>query len=178
MSVESWENLISPDIEIDFRKAMRTVAASVTLITARDDEGGFVGLAMTSVCPLSMDPPSILIAVNRQASAYPVIASTGLFCVNYLRAGQEDILAPFSNAARRSERFASSGWYEGCQRLPYFLPALSNAFCAVDRTIDHCTHTVFCGRVVDIRMKVLDDPDPLLWLNGGTTEASQSPTNT
>src|SRR5882757_6732815 len=66
-----------------FRKGMRHLAASVTLITTRhrDVRGG---LTATAVCSVSVDPPQILVCVNKTASAHDPIGEAGFFCVNIL----------------------------------------------------------------------------------------------
>ena len=51
-----------------FKKGMRHLAASVTLITTRHD-GTRGGLTATAGCSVSADPPQILVCVNKSASA-------------------------------------------------------------------------------------------------------------
>ena len=52
-----------------FKKGMRHLAASVTLITTRHrDRRG--GLTATAVCSVSAEPPQLLICVNKSASAH------------------------------------------------------------------------------------------------------------
>ncbi len=53
----------------DFRKAMRHCAGAVALVTVGREDGGRTGLTATAVCSLSDDPPSLLVCVNRNASA-------------------------------------------------------------------------------------------------------------
>lgn len=62
-----------------FRTSMRIAPAGVSLITARDADGGFHGMAVTSATSLSMSPPSMLVAVNRSASVHPIISSSHRF---------------------------------------------------------------------------------------------------
>jgi hypothetical protein len=63
-----------------FKKGMRHLAASVTLITTkvhRDQRGG---LTATAVCSVSAEPPQILVCVNKSASsAHDPIGEGGLF---------------------------------------------------------------------------------------------------
>ena len=78
-----------------FKRGMRHLAASVTLITTRhrDLRGG---LTATAVCSVSAEPPQILVCVNKTASAHDPIGEAGFFCVN--------ILAP--DHRKIAERFA------------------------------------------------------------------------
>ena len=60
-----------------FKKGMRHLAASVTLITTRhrDLRGG---LTATAVCSVSAEPPQILVCVNKTASAHDPIGEAGV----------------------------------------------------------------------------------------------------
>ena len=59
-----------------FKKGMRHLAASVTLITTKvQDQRG--GLTATAVCSVSAEPPQILVCVNKSASAHDPIGEAG-----------------------------------------------------------------------------------------------------
>src|SRR4051812_29512719 len=89
-----------------FKRGMRHLAASVTLITTRYRElrGG---LTATAVCSVSAEPPQLLICVNKTASAHDPIAQAGFFCVNILSPGHRKI----------AERFAGMDGVEGDERF-------------------------------------------------------------
>src|SRR4029453_1507179 len=89
-----------------FKRGMRHLAASVTLITTRHRElrGG---LTATAVCSVSAEPPQILVCVNKTASAPASIGEAGFFCVN--------ILAP--SHRKLAERFAGMDDVEGDDRF-------------------------------------------------------------
>ena len=54
-----------------FKQAMRHCAGAVALVTVGREHGSRTGLTVTAVCSLSDDPPSLLVCVNRNASAHP-----------------------------------------------------------------------------------------------------------
>lgn len=60
-----------------FRASLRLVASSVSLVTARDAAGAWHGMAVTSAGSLTLEPPSMMVAINRSASIHPVIAASG-----------------------------------------------------------------------------------------------------
>jgi flavin reductase (DIM6/NTAB) family NADH-FMN oxidoreductase RutF len=64
-----------------FRASLRLAAGSVSLATS-----------------LSMDPPSMLVAINRSASIHPVIKRTGRFCLNLMAEAQASLLESFSRS--------------------------------------------------------------------------------
>lgn len=146
-----------------FRDAMRGMASTVSLVTARDDQGHH-GMAASAVVSVSVEPPSLLVAVNRGASIHQVIRATRLFCVNVLAAEQADLIRPFSSSALRHERFSNGAWSVDAEGLPYLAAAPWAVTCAVDAELDYGTHTLFVGRV----SRMLPGPRraPLVWFDG------------
>src|ERR1700753_2680762 len=93
----------------DFRGAMRHLAGGVSVITAgRGKE--ITGMTMTSVSSLSVDPPTLIVSVNREASSWPVLKRHGFFGINILAADQLEIAERFSGKGglKGAERFAGS----------------------------------------------------------------------
>ncbi|RWR05758.1 flavin reductase family protein [Paenirhodobacter populi] len=163
------------DVSVDqalkdrFRASMRLAAASISLVTARDGSGNRHGMAVTSATSLSMDPLSMMVAVNRTASIHPVIAAGGTFCLNLMAEDHGAILERFSRSDMREMRFATDDWSAGLHGLPVLRGALASHLCTVVAAHEFGTHTVFFGQVDDV---VLPGDDgqaaaPLVWLNGG-----------
>ncbi|NBZ89577.1 flavin reductase family protein [Stagnihabitans tardus] len=159
------ETLIRPLPEA-FRASLRLVVASVSLVTARDAAGGWHGMAVTSAGSLSMEPPSMLVAVNRSASIHPVIAASGAFTLNLIGETHAGLLDRFSRSELRDQRFTPGDWIDAAG--PILKGALCAHVCQVAEAHDFGTHTVFFGKVTQV---VLPDPiaqtaAPILWLNG------------
>ena len=160
---------VSPRAVADlFRTSMRIAPAGVSLITARDADGGFHGMAVTSATSLSMSPPSMLVAVNRSASVHPIISSSHRFCLNLMGEFHGDILERFSRSDMRTTRFISEHWREGPGGLPVLRGALSSHVCSVEAAHDYGTHTIFIGRVDEVFLPEISvgNLSPLIWLNG------------
>ncbi|MFC0220229.1 flavin reductase family protein [Pseudochelatococcus lubricantis] len=151
------------------RLTMRSSVMSVSLVTTCDEEGAFHGLAATSASSLTMEPPAMMVAVNRTASCHPVIGKSRKFCVNLLAASQTSVLENFSRSDRRALRFAGDAWRVGRLGLPYLDGAISNVFCEVDAAHDYGTHTVYFGRIVELIMPEAAtgrQRSPLAWYQG------------
>lgn len=151
-----------------FRASMRLVASSISLVTARDASGEWHGMAVTSAGSLSMEPPSMMVAVNRTASIHPVILQSGRFTLNLMDEAHAALLEPFARSDMRDQRFASDNWVEAGLGGPVLKGALCSHVCTVAETHEFGTHTVFFGTVDDV---ILPDhpaqtPAPILWLNG------------
>src|SRR5262245_50202285 len=80
------------------RTIMGRFATGVTVVTTAGT-GGLGGLTANAVTSLSLDPPLVLVAVDKKAGSYPEIRANGCYAVNILAADQEDI----------SRRFATPG---------------------------------------------------------------------
>lgn len=157
-----------------FRASMRLVASSVSLVTARGADGEWHGMAVTSAGSLSMDPPSMMVAVNRNASIYPVIMQTGRFTLNLLDESHAALLEPFARSDMRDKRFIADNWTAVGTGGPVLKGALCSHVCTVAETHDFGTHTVFFGTVDEVSLPAdaAISPAPVLWLNGKRASVS------
>src|SRR5215471_4524057 len=80
------------------RKIMGHFATGVTVVTT-DGEAGSHGMTANAVASLSLDPPLVLIAVDKRAALLEYLMKNRCFAVNILRLDQEDL----------SRRFATPG---------------------------------------------------------------------
>jgi flavin reductase (DIM6/NTAB) family NADH-FMN oxidoreductase RutF len=164
------------NLSADLKEAMRRLASSVAIVTSRDPDGQPHGMAASAVIPVSMDPPSMLVAVNRDAGLHPVLQRSRRYCINLLADDQHPLLKPFSQTALREQRFRSDDWRDawtsGDGPLPWLDGAPAAIECEVDQTLDYGTHTLFVGRVVRVRCAPTETatgtsaPQPLVWLAG------------
>lgn len=154
-----------------FRASMRITAASVSLITATDSDGVYHGMAVTSAVSLSMDPPSMLVAVNRSASIHPIISSSGRFCLNLMGDAHFDLLESFSRSDLRDRRFLPEYWVQGPDGVPVLRGALASQVCSVAEAHHYKTHTIFVGMVEHVLLPTPGEERlvPLVWMNGCRT---------
>lgn len=147
---------------------MRDAATSVGLVTSRGAGGGYLGMAVTSWASVSIDPPAVLVVVNRSATVHAAILQSNRFCLNLMAEIHGTLLEHFSRSEMRDARFRSTDWEEEPGGLPILKGALSSLVSAVEATSDYATHTIFVGRVE--RVVLLDnqtpDASPLIWLRG------------
>lgn len=154
------------------KPAMRRLPSGIALITAQDPETGKpVGLAASSVISVSMEPPSMLVSINRSASAWPVIERTNQFCINLLSRDHRNLVQTFSSATHRHARFSEGAWEVGPDGVPFLTDSLASLFCRTAVSQHFGTHAVCIGEVIDVRLGEGDEP--LVWLNGTFAEARQ-----
>ena len=156
------------DLVLRLKAALRGMPGPVALITTCDAVTGEpAGLAASAVIPVCMAPPSMLVCVNRSASAHAVIEASGRFCINLVGPMQTCLLEAFSSTALRHRRFAGKQWSER-YGLPYLPAAPASLFCMVRTTLLFGTHEAFVGEVFDMAADGAEKP--VGWLNGGFAE--------
>src|ERR1700674_383574 len=84
----------------DFRSAMRHLAGGVSVITVGRGND-ITGMTVTSVSSLSVDPPTLIVSINRGSSSWPLLKRHGVFGVNILTADQLDIAERFTGKEGR-----------------------------------------------------------------------------
>ena len=146
-----------------FRAAMRRLASSVAVVTCQRD-GEWAGMAATSVTSLSMDPPSILVCVNRTASIRTAITQGSAFTVNLLDREHAEVSMAFGGAKSGVERFDVGRWQAGEAGVPWLEDGVASIDCVVDAEIEYGTHSIIIGQVRSAR--VSGEATPLIYLNG------------
>lgn len=130
-----------------FREIMKIFPSAVTVVTALDAEGRPRGLTCSAFCSLSMDPPTMLICVNRRNGSLAAIRSSGGFVANLLRAGRERVSERFASAA--SDKYSDLNWRPSpTSGLPWFPDdALAFVECRLIAELDAGTHAILIGLV-------------------------------
>ena len=140
----------SPD---DFRGAMRHLVGAVSVITAGRGSD-ITGMTVTSVSSLSIDPPTLVVSINRASSTWPVLKRYGVFGVNVLTSDQIDIAERFAgqNGLKSRERFAGGEWVARGPSAPLLVGASAAIDCEVEDVIERHSHAIVIGRVRDLTL--------------------------
>lgn len=154
-----------------FRDAMRHVAATVYAVTT-GHEGSRFGIIATAVSSLSLDPPSLLVCINRQASLHGPMAHVDTFCVNVLSPANRTVANCFLRGGTGEERFAVGEWEEE-HGVPVLASAQSSFICRVAHRHEYGTHTIFIGELVAARHR--QNARPLTWYDGQYVDIDEAP---
>ena len=140
----------------EFRGAMRQLAGGVSVITVGqgEDTGG---MTVTSVASLAVDPPSLVVSINRASSSWPLLERYRCFGVNILRADQIAIAERFDgrNGLKGADRFTGAQWLQLASGVPLLKGALAAIDCEVEDIVERHSHALVIGRVLDL---VLSQP--------------------
>jgi flavin reductase (DIM6/NTAB) family NADH-FMN oxidoreductase RutF len=136
----------------DFRGAMRHLAGGVSVITVGRGRD-ITGMTVTSVSSLSVDPPTVIVSINRESSSWPLLKRHGFFGINILTADQIDIAERFTGKGglKGADRFAGAQWTTRVSGVPLLVGALSTIDCAAEDIIERHSHAIVVGRVLDIQ---------------------------
>lgn len=149
-----------------FEMGMRHVPGAVSIVSTMHN-GVRRGMTMTAVCSILAEPPTLLIGVNRSASAHDLITASGCFAVNQLKCGHNEAADLF--AGRRGidgdMRFVDTHWFRARTGAPILIDSFASFDCRVVQTVAAETHSLFIGRVEQVFFDGASD-DPLVYLRG------------
>ncbi|WP_198045868.1 flavin reductase family protein [Novosphingobium aquimarinum] len=151
------------------RDGLRRLGKAVVVITALYN-GQRWAMTATAVSELSMDPPSLLVCVNKAASLYGPLSAGSNFCVNILSANQAEISQSCFGATKGEERFRLGQWDSAACGTPLLRESQASFVCEYRDMVEFGTHAIVIGEVSEVR--VTGTPDPLIYLNGGYGKVS------
>ncbi|MFE4695029.1 flavin reductase family protein [Streptomyces sp. NPDC056749] len=139
---------MSGDIPADeFRAAMASLAAPVTVVTCYDEAGNPRGLTASAVSSLSLDPPLILVCLDRGSRTHDVLVAANAFTLHLLGPENEDLARTF--AGPTDQRFGNVRLASGptSRHAPQLADSALRLTCARHDTIEAGDHTILVGRV-------------------------------
>jgi flavin reductase ActVB len=149
-----------------FRASMRLLAAGVVMVTTRVG-GKPWGLTISSCCSISLEPPRLLVSLQRRTASCRAILSEGGFGVSVLAAHQSRVAR--RGAAAGAPKFIDEHCDVGREqcRSPMILGALSHLDCRLADVFDGGDHALILG---DVRLVIHADAmatlSPLLYFDG------------
>lgn len=144
-----------------FRSLLGRFATGVTIVTARDSESAHQGLTVSAFCSLSLEPPLVLVCIDKTATMYELLTTCERFTVNILAADQEEIARRF--ATTETTKFDGIG-YSIIEDDAVLDDALAYAQCARINSIVTGDHSIVIG---EVRSATVSDGLPLLYFRGG-----------
>ncbi|MEU5864340.1 flavin reductase family protein [Nonomuraea sp. NPDC047529] len=142
---------MTPTVDPDrFRSLMSTFPSGVAVVTVTDPDGRPRGMTCSSVCSVTLDPPTLLVCARSLSPTLHAMLKTEQFTVNLLHAHARDTAELFASGA--ADRFDRVRW---SARPAYGGPHLveeshSVADCRVARTVEAGDHIVVFGEVYGI----------------------------
>ena len=150
--------MISKD---EFRRALGRFASGVTVVTAKDATGKLHGITVSAFCSVSLEPPLILVCIDKNTGSHHALTQTDSFVVNILRDDQQYLSNRF--ASYLPDKFEAVKYHSGIDGLPVLEEALANLECRLVNSHDNGDHTIFVGQ---IERATVSDGNPLIYFHG------------
>lgn len=142
--VETVENHAAEDLGEVMRRVHRTFVTGVTVVTTMSDEGPR-GLAVNAFSSLSLEPPLVLVCVQKTSSTYGALFERDAIGINVVAATQSDVVAVF--ATKGADKFAQVAWRAGATGVPILEGATAHMEATIRERLQSQTHTLFIARV-------------------------------
>ena len=152
---------VTPD---EFREALGRFASTVTVVTTQLEDGTPAGITVTAFSSLSLDPPLVLICIDRGARIHDQLPTGRHFAVNMLREDQEMLSQRFASGDR--EPFQGIGFDLGATGSPLLHDTLATLECLIVDRLAGGDHTIIVGQVERAAVR---DRKPLIYFRGGYT---------
>ncbi len=145
----------------EFRAALSRFASGVTVVTTKDADGNLHGLTVSAFCSVSLEPPLILICIDKHTVSHYAFQESRRFVVNILR--EEQIHHSIQFAAPLADKFDGIAYHLNVEGIPVLEDALVNLECRLVNAHDNGDHTIFVGQ---IEKSHISDGKPLVYFYG------------
>jgi flavin reductase (DIM6/NTAB) family NADH-FMN oxidoreductase RutF len=145
-----------------FRSVLGRFASGIVVVTVRDPEGKDHGMTVSAFTSVSLEPPLVLVCVDRGATMHDALYAAERFAINLLSDQQEALSRRF--AETRDDRFDGVGYTRDVSDAALLDDALASLECTTWARYDGGDHTIIVGLVDHAAAR---DARPLLYYRGG-----------
>ena len=144
------------------RQVMGHFATGVTIITTLNKAAQIQGLTANAFTSVSLEPPLLLISVDKKAESWPAFEESRVFTVNILADHQEALSRKF--AVSGGNKFEGVAYQVGANGAPILDGALAYIECTLYAAYDGGDHSIYLG---EIQQAEIREGRPLLFFRGG-----------
>jgi flavin reductase (DIM6/NTAB) family NADH-FMN oxidoreductase RutF len=145
--------------------AFRRLASAVAVVSCRDGQT-CQAMTATAVSAMSLDPPSMIVCINRSTTFHGAMSAATRFAINILHRSQIEVSMGCGGKARGEDRFGHGAWGEEAG-VPILTDAQACVVCTKEAKFDYGSHTIFIGRVTSVG--IYGEVDPLIYVDGKYT---------
>jgi flavin reductase (DIM6/NTAB) family NADH-FMN oxidoreductase RutF len=161
-----------------FREVMARFATGVSVVTTYDGDRP-AGITVNALSSVSLEPPLVMVALDRRRFITPMVRAVGRYAVNVLREDQQALSDCFAHApvSPGREAFCGAPWAPGPTGLPLIVGCLATLECTIVETFSAGDHDLFIGRVDSLEASP-EAGEPLLFFRRHylrVEQATQSP---
>jgi len=148
-----------PDLDT-MKQVNRQFITGVTVVTTMDDEKPR-GLAVNAFSSVSLDPPTVMVAVQRTSSTHDCLFRATHLAINILSTDQLDVVGVF--ATKADDKFAGLDWEPGPFGSPLLKRSGAQMEVEIRERLQASTHTLFVCRVLHA---TVSDRHPMVYSAG------------
>jgi len=152
-----------------FRSAMSRFATGVTVVTTAIGDERF-GITVNAFCSVSLEPPLVLICIEKKSKVHDALMASGFFAANVLTHEQAELSSCFaSNTGQRFERFCDQTTTIAATGAPILLDTLGYVDCRIVATYPGGDHTIIVG---EVEAAASEEGVPLLYFRSRYLQSS------
>jgi flavin reductase (DIM6/NTAB) family NADH-FMN oxidoreductase RutF len=144
------------------RQVMGHFATGVTIITTFNKDGQMHGLTANAFTSVSLEPPLLLISVDKKAESYPAFEESKVFTINILADEQESLSRKF--AVSGGNKFEGVAYRKGGNGAAILDGTLAHIECTLYATYEGGDHTLYLGEIQEAEVR---EGKPLVFYRGG-----------
>ena len=148
--------------EIETVKAFhRAFPTGVTIVTAKSESGAPAGLVVNAFSSVSMEPPMVLVCVNRSSQSHETFAAGRHIGISVLADNQSNEAMSFAKSG--GDKFSAVTWHDAPNGSPLIDGSAAALEMEIVQLVSAGTHTVFFGIVTSVETS---NNAPLLYHDG------------
>ena len=148
----------------DFRRTLGKFATGITVVTTLDGAGQPHGITVNSFTSVSLDPPLVLICIDKKTETHRILPQSGFFCANLLTDAQQDLSDRFAGRMPGlQDVFNDLAAHTEATGAPVLGDTLGFVDCRIVNAVDAGDHTVFIGQVEALGYN--NEAEPLLYFS-------------
>jgi len=167
-AVSTASAAMGPDATL-LRRALGRFATGVTVITTVSPDGEPAGCTVSAFCSLSLDPPLVLVCIDKARAMHQLLSTAPGYVVNVLHADQQDLALRFARPG--GDRFRGLSLHYGRHDIPHIGGAIAHLECDRHAVLDGGDHAIVLGRIQGL---AVHDGEPLLYARGTFLNVSKT----
>lgn len=145
----------------EFRRTLARFASGVTVVTTKAADGHLHGLTVSAFCSVSLNPPLILVCIEKKTGSRHAFSESKAFVVNILQENQADVSSRF--ASHSDDKFSGLDYMLGEDEIPILQNCAANLECRLVNSYDGGDHMIFVGEVIKTH---IFEGEPLIYFQG------------
>lgn len=131
----------------ELRKAFGAFMTGVTVVTTIDQDGKPRGFTANSFTSVSLDPPLVLVCIDRETRSISAYNQANNFAISILADTQREISNIF--AGKSPDKFEHVNWRHGCSGSPIIEDSIAYLDCSVHDRYEAGDHMILIGKVIE-----------------------------